>query len=66
VLEEMGETRDPSFVTGPHPNPHLKRNDRGGVIFEREDRQAVVELRLPRSERRVIDRRICERLTRAE
>jgi hypothetical protein len=66
VLEEMGETRDPGFVTGPHPNPDLKRNDGGGVVFEHEDRQAVVELGLPRSERRVIDRRIREHLTRTQ
>ena len=66
LRELAGETRDPRFVTRPHPNPHLKRDDGGGVIFEREDRQAVVELRLARSKRRVIDRRIRERLTRAE
>jgi hypothetical protein len=62
----MSEARNPSFVTRSHPNPHLERDDGGGVVFEREDPQAIVELRLPRPERRIIDLRIRERLPRAQ
>ncbi len=56
VLEQMSETGHARLVARADPHPHLKRDNRGGVVFECDEGQTVVEHRLTGPKHGIVDR----------